>query len=197
MHERVVRISITLPQTLYREFEKTTKAIGYRKRSKAMGDAVRKFVDDYKLLNQIDAQKCAGIVTYTYDDLGNLTGYDDGVTSGVYVYDPAGRKVSETVNYGSFTKTHGYVYLKNGLKESFTGPDNVAYTYLYDTANRLAGVQIPGAGFITVNKPFDPDGQFPIVEAKNGNFMISVVQSLNKAPVITLEIADPAKKEAK
>ena len=56
---------------------------------------------------------------------------------------------------------------------------------------------LSGTGFITVNKPFDPDGQFPIVEAKNGNFMISVVQSLNKAPVITLEIADPAKKEAK
>jgi large repetitive protein len=90
-------------------------------------------------------------VTFTYDATGRLTGYNDGATLAVYAYDPAGRKVTETVNFGTFTKAHSYAYLKNGLKESFTGPDNVTYGYVYDTANRLAGVQIPDAGFISVN----------------------------------------------
>ncbi|MEW6079368.1 MAG: right-handed parallel beta-helix repeat-containing protein [Thermodesulfobacteriota bacterium] len=98
-------------------------------------------------------------VTFTYDNAGRLTGYEDkngaGITSSsaAYVYDAAGRKTGETINFGdgTFSKTHSYAYLKNGLKESFTGPDNVTYGYLYDTANRLAGVQIPDAGFISVN----------------------------------------------
>ena len=45
------------------------------------------------------------IVVFTYDKVGNLLTYDDGVTSGEYFYDNAYRKVSKTVNYGAFTKT--------------------------------------------------------------------------------------------
>ncbi|RJP79798.1 MAG: hypothetical protein C4522_09325, partial [Desulfobacteraceae bacterium] len=89
-------------------------------------------------------------VTFTYDNAGNLTGYDDGTTSAIYDYDNAYRKLSETVNFGPFTKTNNYTYLKNGLKQTFTGPDNVAYGYLYDANNQLTGVQIPNLGFVTV-----------------------------------------------
>jgi hypothetical protein len=56
---------------------------------------------------------------------GNLTGYDDGVTSAVYGYDEAYRKTDETVNYSPFTLTNRYAYYKNGLKKRFTGPDNI------------------------------------------------------------------------
>jgi len=42
--------------------------------------------------------------------------------------------------------------LKNGLKETFTGPDNFTYGYLYDTNNQLTGVQIPNSGFITISE---------------------------------------------
>ncbi len=59
-------------------------------------------------------------VNFTYDNIGNLTGYDDEVTSATYGYDDLYRKVSEAVNYGAFTKTNAYTYLKNGLKETFT-----------------------------------------------------------------------------
>ncbi len=91
-------------------------------------------------------------VSFTYDDAGNLEGYNDGTTSAVYVFDKAGRKTSETVTCGGYSWTNTYTYLKNGLKDTFTGPDNVTYTYMYDTANRLAGVQMPaGVGFLTVN----------------------------------------------
>lgn len=49
-------------------------------------------------------------VTFTYDASGNLTGYDDGVTSAVYAYDAASRKIAETVNVGPFSKTIRYTY---------------------------------------------------------------------------------------
>ena len=88
-------------------------------------------------------------VSFSYDPDGNLTGYDDGITSAVYAYDNLYRKLSETVNYGSFEQTNSYTYYDNGLKKSFTGPDGVAYTYTYDGNNQLTGVTIPGAGSIT------------------------------------------------
>lgn len=91
-------------------------------------------------------------VVFTYDLAGNLTGYDDGTTSAVYAYDPAGRKVSETVAYTqTLSLGYTYQYYKNGLKKTFTGQDGVTYTYTYDEANRLTGVQIPNTGMITVS----------------------------------------------
>jgi len=88
-------------------------------------------------------------VVFTYDKMGNLGTYDDGITSARYGYDNTYRKTSETVNYGAFEKTYAYTYYANGLKKTFTGPDGVAYQYSYDPNNQLTGVQIPGKGSIT------------------------------------------------
>ncbi|MCP4756860.1 MAG: hypothetical protein GY866_38850, partial [Proteobacteria bacterium] len=55
----------------------------------------------------------------------------------------------ENVNYGPFTLGHQYTYLGNGLKKSFTGPNGEAIGYSYDENNRLAGISIPGQGYIT------------------------------------------------
>ncbi len=90
-------------------------------------------------------------VTFSYDKVGNLTGYDDGTTSAVYTYDTLYRKISETVNYGAFSLENGYTYYDNGLKKTYTGPDAISYGYLYDANNQLAAVQIPNAGYITVS----------------------------------------------
>ena len=49
-------------------------------------------------------------VTFSYDLTGNLTGYNDGITSATYTYDDLYRKLSETVNYGPFEKTNSYAY---------------------------------------------------------------------------------------
>jgi len=91
----------------------------------------------------------AKTVSFSYDDAGNLTGYDDGITSALYAYDDLYRKLSETVNYGGFELTNSYTYYKNGLKKTFTGPDGITYTYTYDDNNQLTGVNIPLAGYIT------------------------------------------------
>ena len=105
-----------------------------------------------KYFNPGDHVNPVKTVAFTYDKVGNLLTYDDGVTSGEYFYDNAYRKVSETVNYGYFIKTNDYTYLKNGLKEKFTGPDDITYGYLYDANNQLTGVQIPNSGFITISE---------------------------------------------
>ncbi len=90
-------------------------------------------------------------VRFTYDDLGNLTSYSDGTTSGSYTYDDLNRKTGETVDYGPFSLSHSYAYYANGLKKSFTGPEGATYHYTYDSGNRLRGIEIPGQGSITVS----------------------------------------------
>ena len=69
-----------------------------------------------------------------------------------YGYDDLYRKISESVNYGAFAKTNTYTYLKNGLKETYTGSDGITYGYLNDSNNQLTGVQVPNLGFITINE---------------------------------------------
>lgn len=66
MREKAVRISITIPEDLLKDFDETIHVIGYRKRSKAVCDAIRRFVSEYKVLNQLKIKGCAGTVTYTY-----------------------------------------------------------------------------------------------------------------------------------
>jgi len=90
-------------------------------------------------------------VAFTYDKVGNLKSYDDGTTTGTFGYDENHRKVTDTVDYGDFSLTNTYAYYANGLKKTYTGPDNVPYGYTYDPNNQLTGVTIPGQGMITIN----------------------------------------------
>ncbi|MCK4528832.1 RHS repeat protein [candidate division WOR-3 bacterium] len=88
-------------------------------------------------------------IDFTYDGLGNINTYNDGVTSATYTYDDLSRKIGESINYGSFTLSYGYTYYANGVKKTFTGPDGNTITYSYDENNRLTGITIPGQGQIT------------------------------------------------
>ncbi|MFH0731131.1 MAG: hypothetical protein V2B19_32905 [Pseudomonadota bacterium] len=88
-------------------------------------------------------------VVFTYDDVGNLSSYDDGITSATYTYDRNNRKLTESVNYGSFTLGYSYTYYANGQKKSFTGPDNITYRYQYGSNNQVTGLEIPSLGTIT------------------------------------------------
>ena len=90
-------------------------------------------------------------VVFTYDKVGNLKTYNDSISSATYVYDDVYRKLSETVNYGTFNKTINYTYFDNSLKKSFAYPDGTTIQYAYDPSNRLAGINIPGQGQITYN----------------------------------------------
>lgn len=90
-------------------------------------------------------------VTFSYDKVGSLTGYNDGTTSADYIYDDAHRKISERVDYGPFDLGYSYSYFRNGKKKNFTGADGITYEYTYDGANQLKSVLIPGQGSITYN----------------------------------------------
>ncbi|MFH0727105.1 MAG: RHS repeat-associated core domain-containing protein [Pseudomonadota bacterium] len=89
------------------------------------------------------------VVDFTYDKLGNIKSYADGVTSATYTYDDLQRKTAESVNYGPFSLSYSYTYYANGLKKSFTGPNGVPIDYSYDENNRLAGIGVPGEGQIS------------------------------------------------
>jgi len=104
---------------------------------------------EIRYFEPVDHVNPVKVVSFSYDDVGNLKSYDDGTTSANYDYDDVYRKISETVNYGSSTKTFHYDYYDNGLKRSFTDPSGVTYEYTYDANNQLASVDIPGQGAIT------------------------------------------------
>jgi YD repeat-containing protein len=87
----------------------------------------------------------AKTVTFTYDERGLLTGYNDGTTSAIYSYDALGRKTGETVNYGSFSLGFGYGYDAAGRKTRFTGLDGKTVTYTYDQAGQLTTINVPDA----------------------------------------------------
>jgi len=89
------------------------------------------------------------VVTFAYDRVGNLTAYDDGVTSAEYVYDASYGSLSESMHYGAFDIAYTYTYNLNGMRESFTGPDGLTYQYTYDSMNRLASISTPGQVPIT------------------------------------------------
>jgi RHS repeat-associated protein len=88
-------------------------------------------------------------VAYRYDRVGNIVGYDAGVTSGEYAYDDCHRMTSEFLHYGSFGVQQKYSYYRNGLRKSYTAPDGRTYDYTYDENSRLQTFRIPGQGPVT------------------------------------------------
>ncbi|MDH3973937.1 MAG: RHS domain-containing protein [Deltaproteobacteria bacterium] len=78
--------------------------------------------------------------TFGYDAVGNMTSYSSAGISDTLTYDALGRKLSETVNYGDFSKTYSYTYDAVGNKESYTSPEGVAYTYSYNKINQIRAI---------------------------------------------------------
>jgi RHS repeat-associated protein len=97
-------------------------------------------------------------IDFTYDKIGHLTSYADGISSGAYGYDNLYRKLSETVHYGSangnpLQLNHFYSYYKNSAIKTFTAPSGDVYEYSYDPLNLLKDIKLPGnAGMISTTK---------------------------------------------
>ncbi|QKT04885.1 RHS domain-containing protein [Ectothiorhodospiraceae bacterium 2226] len=90
-------------------------------------------------------------ITFSYDALDRLTGYDDGHTRAQYQHDGAGRLLGASVDYGAFTAGFRYTYYANGLKRTYTGPDGITLTYSYNPNGELTSVSIPGQGTYSVD----------------------------------------------
>ncbi|MDC0357840.1 RHS domain-containing protein [Oligoflexia bacterium] len=86
--------------------------------------------------------------TYDYNFRGDVTGYADSATSTTFGLDKIGRLLNSSTNYGPFSKSHAYTYLKNGLRNTYTASEGTQYQYLWDNGNRFQGVTIPGEGSI-------------------------------------------------
>jgi len=61
----VVRISVSLPPLLLKEFDAALTKIGYESRSKAIHNAIRNFVAEYKWTEEKGS--CIGAITMVYD----------------------------------------------------------------------------------------------------------------------------------
>jgi RHS repeat-associated protein len=109
-------------------------------------DANQRTQVDYFQANSEVAHKT---VTFTYNERGLLTGYDDRTTSASYGYDELGRKTTETVDYGPFNLGHSYTYKANGQKASYTAPDGTTISYDYTDHGQLQTITIPDEGTIS------------------------------------------------
>jgi RHS repeat-associated protein len=90
-------------------------------------------------------------VNYTYNINGLLEGYNDGVSSTHYGYDPRNQLIQMTQDFGNFTKIYSYSYYPNGLKKSYVNPEGVEYVYTYDGNGQIQSIDIPNEGKIGYN----------------------------------------------
>lgn len=63
---KIVRIGVTFPPELLKEFDEVTSKMGYESRSKAIQDAVRLYVSERKWLKEEDSIQ-TGVLLMVYD----------------------------------------------------------------------------------------------------------------------------------
>ncbi len=63
--QRVVRFSVSLPPTLVRELDEVWRNMQYVSRSKAVHDAIRNFISEYKWMRK-EAEKIVGAIVMLY-----------------------------------------------------------------------------------------------------------------------------------
>lgn len=64
---KIVRVGVTFPPELLKEFDEITEKMGYESRSKAVQDAVRLFVSEKKWLKEEEKTSQTGILLMVYD----------------------------------------------------------------------------------------------------------------------------------
>ena len=63
---KITRIGVTFPPNLLKEFDEAIEKMGYDNRSKAIQDAVRSFLTEYRLLQKQKGTN-AGVLVMVYD----------------------------------------------------------------------------------------------------------------------------------
>ncbi len=137
MQRRAVRISVTLPAELYRDFERAAKAIGYKKRSRAVGDALQRFVAEYRTLEEVEEGICAGTITYTYKH--NVRGLLDSLTDLQHEY-------SDVIN----TSLHIHLDKENCLETLAVSGKVIMVREL---VKRLKTLKIGNAQYVLMPRP--------------------------------------------
>ncbi len=71
---KIVRVGVTFPPDLLRELDETIEEMGYDSRSKAVQDAIRSFLTEYRVLQKQKGTR-AGVLVMVYDH--EVTGLED------------------------------------------------------------------------------------------------------------------------
>ncbi len=74
---KIVRIGVTFPPELLKDFDEITQKMGYESRSKAIQDAVRLYVSERRWLKEEDAEQ-TGVILMVYDH--DVRGLETGLT---------------------------------------------------------------------------------------------------------------------
>jgi large repetitive protein len=122
----------------------------------------RKTVYSYDAFNRLQKTEYFTVATdgspaktidYSYNRVGSLTGYNDGITSATYGYDDLQRRIDETINYPGFSLSHSFSfsYYGNSRKKSYTDPAGRIRTWSYDSAGRATGLDLGTGGEVSTN----------------------------------------------
>ncbi|RZB29496.1 MAG: hypothetical protein AEth_01131 [Candidatus Argoarchaeum ethanivorans] len=104
----------------------------------------------YDKLDRLIAITAYGNTTkYTYDENGNFLSKENDDVKISYTYDASNRVVSETTDYGAFSKTVSYTYDESGNRIAMIDPDGNVTGYEYDKANRLMRIEDPSGTVIS------------------------------------------------
>ncbi len=68
----VIRFSVSLPPSLVREFDEVWKSMGYESRSKAVHDAFRSFISEFKWMRERKEEIVGALVLLYYVDKPSL-----------------------------------------------------------------------------------------------------------------------------
>ncbi len=80
---KIVRVGVTFPPDLLEELDETIKRMGYDSRSKAIQDAVRSFITEYRWLSEQRGTK-VGVLVMAYDH--EVEGLEDALTDTQHKY---------------------------------------------------------------------------------------------------------------
>ena len=108
----------------------------------AGADPIDYSYDQYNQLISIDYPD-GEIVTFIYDDTGNMTAWDDGHLSGSTTYDKLNRPLEVTTDYPGFSKTMSYAYNRFGQRQTMIDGEGQITSYAYDALGRLTGIVHP------------------------------------------------------
>ncbi len=121
--------------------------------------------DQYKQRIQTDYPD-GKIATFSYDDTGNMTSWDDGTLSGSTIYDALNRPADVTTNYSTFSKTISYTYNRFAQRDTMTDGEGQMTTYNFNGLGRLTSIDHPGS--LTTGYAYDTSGRLIEKTLPNG-----------------------------
>jgi len=121
--------------------------------------------NEYNQLTQIDYPD-GKTVTFSYDDVGNQTSWNNGILSRSIIYDELNQPTDVTTNYPSFSKMVSYTHNRFGQKDTMTDGEGQVTTYNYNDLGRLTSINHPSS--LITEYEYDTTGRLTEKTLPNG-----------------------------